>query len=499
LLAGAGAASAAKITVTTTDPAIAQDGLCSLIEALDNANDGAVHADCAAGSDTGADVVELGEAETYVLYSAQSMYQGGVGLPMITSAVVLQGNGSTIERANGAPNFRLLVNRQSGDLTIADLVLRNGRTTDNGGGLLNDGGRVLLHRVTVTENEAYNAGGIRSHYGSTVLIDCQVTDNIGNYWVGGIYNGFGSLYLFNSTVAGNHSEEHGGGGIFGWGTNSHTELVGSTISDNTTATAGDGDGAGIRVKYGRLVIRDSSITGNDSTGNGGGLAADDGSTVEIRSSLVADNRADVAGGGIFVENGSSLTVTGCTVTSNTEADGAVTALDSIVTMTNCTVSGNPAGGVLLDYTSAVTLMDSTILDNTGSDLEILDASSDVTIQASIVGACFPGSGTVYSNGWNMAEDASCALDQPTDMIVTDAMLSELGDWGGATPTHVPLENSPAVDMGGDSCSRFDQRGYLQPVDGDGDGVAHCDCGAVEYGAAPLLSGSRGDPTPTGID
>jgi len=39
-------------------------------------------------------------------------------------------------------------------------------------------------------------------------------------------------------------------------------------------------------------------------------------------------------------------------------------------------------------------------------------------------------------------------------------------------------------MGGDQCSRFDQRGYGRPADGDGDGVTHCDCGAVEAGAVP---------------
>jgi hypothetical protein len=49
-------------------------------------------------------------------------------------------------------------------------------------------------------------------------------------------------------------------------------------------------------------------------------------------------------------------------------------------------------------------------------------------------------------------------------------------------------------MGGDQCSRFDQRRYLRPVDGDGDGVAHCDCGAVEAGAMPPPGPFRQDLT-----
>ena len=39
---------------------------------------------------------------------------------------------------------------------------------------------------------------------------------------------------------------------------------------------------------------------------------------------------------------------------------------------------------------------------------------------------------------------------------------------------------------GASCSRRDGAGILRPVDGDGDGVARCDIGAVEsVGIAPL--------------
>ena len=47
---GQGVATAATITVTTSNPYIARDGQCSLIEAIINANnDAATHADCPAG------------------------------------------------------------------------------------------------------------------------------------------------------------------------------------------------------------------------------------------------------------------------------------------------------------------------------------------------------------------------------------------------------------------------------------------------------------------
>lgn len=57
---------AARITVTTRNPAIRADGRCSLIEALVNANDDAVtHRDCAAGR--GIDTITLPAGSTQTL------------------------------------------------------------------------------------------------------------------------------------------------------------------------------------------------------------------------------------------------------------------------------------------------------------------------------------------------------------------------------------------------------------------------------------------------
>src|SRR5678815_940158 len=58
LALGQGMATAATITVTTNDPRAIADGQCSLIEAINNANnDAATFPDCAAGS--GVDTIVL--------------------------------------------------------------------------------------------------------------------------------------------------------------------------------------------------------------------------------------------------------------------------------------------------------------------------------------------------------------------------------------------------------------------------------------------------------
>src|SRR5215475_4794570 len=64
-------ATAATITVTTSNPNIAADGQCSLIEAIVNANnDAATFPDCPAGS--GADTISLPAGSTITLTTANN-------------------------------------------------------------------------------------------------------------------------------------------------------------------------------------------------------------------------------------------------------------------------------------------------------------------------------------------------------------------------------------------------------------------------------------------
>ena len=58
-----------------------------------------------------------------------------------------------------------------------------------------------------------------------------------------------------------------------------------------------------------------------------------------------------------------------------------------------------------------------------------------------------------------------------------------------TLTHRPEAGSPVVDTGDEaSCPAVDQRGLLRPRDGDADGHARCDRGAVELAAALFVDG-----------
>ena len=59
-----------------------------------------------------------------------------------------------------------------------------------------------------------------------------------------------------------------------------------------------------------------------------------------------------------------------------------------------------------------------------------------------------------------------------NIIGADPMLSSLLDYGGYTPTLLPLAGSPLIDHAdSSSCSAHDQRGYVRS--------GACDIGAVE--------------------
>ena len=233
LALGQGVATAATITVTTSDPNIAADGQCSLIEAIVNANnDAATHADCAAGS--GADTIVLPANANIILNTVSRFYRHRfarlpgtpIGLPEISSRITIEGNGSTIARHMGSPDFGLIAVKglfpggTHGDLTLHGVTLSGGSWF---GGVQNRGA-LTIKNSTISGN---TGAGVFNSPGSLIVVNSTISGNTR----GGLDNDFGRITVQNSTISGNTGfgiSNYGYGGFYG----SVLTLTNSVVTGN---------------------------------------------------------------------------------------------------------------------------------------------------------------------------------------------------------------------------------------------------------------------------
>ena len=191
------------------------------------------------------------------------------------------------ESKEDAPD-RVFLIEKGVTVIFSDLTIRHGDPADKvqkGGGIRNSGSLTLVN-ITVTDNQANGGGGI-SNSGDLTLINSTVKDNLADGIAGpglecgnggGIQSGSGSLFILNSTISGNESIKGRarGGGIH-IGCSCQAVIVNSTISGNRAASKSGGDyshghshGGGIYV-MGELLLVNSTIVENYSTGDGGGI------------------------------------------------------------------------------------------------------------------------------------------------------------------------------------------------------------------------------------
>jgi CSLREA domain-containing protein len=242
----------ATIQVNATadeNSATADNGNCTLREAILSANTNAAVDGCTAG-EVGPGVVDhvLVPSGTYVLSIAGSDSTGQAGDLDLTDEVAIEGADALTTTLDANDIDRVFEVLSGVQATLIQLTLQDGRTTGSGGGVVN-GGTLAIDRCLLLSNHADGPGG-------------------------GIRND-STLAMVASTLSGNSTNDHGGG-IDGHGTES---LVNCTVSGNSVF--GGGAGGGLYNLGGTQMTLDHvTVSGN---------VADSGAALHVAGTLLAGN------------------------------------------------------------------------------------------------------------------------------------------------------------------------------------------------------------------
>jgi CSLREA domain-containing protein len=309
----------------------------------------------------------------------------------------------------------------------------------------------LVNELTITGDLTITGGGA-----STTIIDGNRSVRPASGVLVVSANAFIRVSITGVTI-------RNGGRTLGGGISNNRGLTlnNSTVSGNSGAFGG-----GIANNNGSLTLNNSTVSGNSAGDNGGGIDNGPLSTLTLINSTVSGNSG--GGGGIY-NSGDSRFIPGG------EAN-----------LFNATITNNEAGSITGGGVSngGTFNFQNTILAGNFTSRSGLRTSSNC-------------GGTINSNGFNLMETTMFCTVNGGGVTVADPKLGPLQNNGGPTQTHALLAGSPALD-GGDpggcrdnsgALLQTDQRGFPRNVDGNNDGTATCDIGAVEgvgRAAVPLI-------------
>ena len=184
----------------------------------------------------------------------------------------------------------------------------------------------------------------------------------------------GSATITNNgsgTVNENRIGAENGGGIYNIGTLKLGKGV--TITGNTAKNGGGVYTKSVKTKGGKVTINNSTITENKATGNGGGICAEDNSTVTIDGGKVIGNTTTNGNGGGIYAKGGTVTAANCDISDNDAGQyngGGICAQNSTLTLKTNTFYRNKSksGGAIWMNASDAALTGNTIDHNavTGS-------------------------------------------------------------------------------------------------------------------------------------
>ncbi|WP_020405612.1 CSLREA domain-containing protein [Hahella ganghwensis] len=413
------------------------DGDCSLREAIQHAN-----------QTPGQDTIYLGP-ETYLLSIPQDVKTDEVFYDEnnnetddfdITDDVVIVGRSMDDTIVKGTTRGRVF-HVVSGKVRFKNLTITGGNSPFNGGGLLNSG-----------ETELYRS--------KLQLNKLSEPDYANEFPKGGGIANDGTLRIYYSRIVENgivNPEKSGqGGGVY---------------------------------NSGRLIVRDSVFKENTVAGGGyeevtGGALAN-GGVADIRRSLFYQNQTlstgfEAYGTAISNEPKGQLRIVSSTISENqgenkqnhTDSDfiPALHSRNGSVWITQTTIVNNNGTGIIINGGDTHVKYSIIVNNGLGSDYGPQDCDLWNVEQFSHVGLVIGDE-----------EYSRCSADVEIDSSTTfTSLLEPVKDHELFDIYYRPRPSGIAVDAVATPCARHDQLSMETAYDGDGDGVGHCDLGAVEW-------------------
>ncbi len=451
---------AATIQVNTFDDIVANDGACSLREAIK-----AVNAQAASGGRAGECPAGDGSADTIVL-AAGSYFLSIVGSDESNNAtgdldlrknMTLQGAGIDVTTiyafllaAAEEPDRVMHVIGPSVQVHLRDLTIAGGHAPDgvasatsDFGGAGGDGGGISASNSTLT-----------------------ISDSLFTYDHGGNTGNDGSILLTGVGSGG------GGGGAISLKSNSTLTLSRTTLTHNSSGTVSTtrvfsnntvpqffGGALSVSNNSSASVAQANFDANTSDNQHGGAIGVTTGGSLVLTRSSVTRS---VGLSALLADHAMSLQLSNDTFAANADGGGAIVLEQTTASMDFVTVSGNSVGV----QTAAATLnyRNSIIAKNTGQNCESFGSTSFVSLGHNVVGA-------------------DCPSNAVGDVAGMDPQLGPLIDNGGIGATMMPKPTSPAINAASCAASSIavDQRDHARPasvprVPNVADG---CDIGALE--------------------
>ncbi len=446
---------AAIIVVNNDQDLFAIDGNCDLRDAINSANVNFSIDGCNAG--------EAGVSDLIIVQVPGPIQLAGT-LPVFSSMLIGTNFGVDPIEVIAAPDLRHMrvvpISSNDNDFAITNFKFTGGHATEQntGGAIYFNGqdvnfGDIELTSMIFENNHAYQGGAV--HFDETNADTLRVYNNI---------------YT-------NNTAESSAGALAGYkvvkaGAGHTIDILRSHFEDN--ATEGTAGAVFLRNEAAENIsINDNKFISNSAVGSIGAMslgAVVDTQTFETNRNLYLFNQAGGSSGALQVSFSSTVYVRESLFAFNSaQRGGAVTSVldDSLLRMNSSTLVHN----------SASIAGDNIYIYATGR----LIPSRNIIAYPGNGDNCFGSLGTTPAGNIrsNITDDDSCELlTTVPGTLQIDPQLSGLSSQPDTYPGLMPTFNSPAIDST-EFCGDLDLMERIRPEDGDGDGFAFCDIGAIE--------------------